>query len=156
MNQEKLLAKAAKRFLSHINKTDTCWLWTGVKHNIYGYGQFSVGYKQYRAHRYAYQTMVGEIPAGMDVCHSCDIRSCVNPSHLWLGMQKDNMADMAEKGRRPCGSASHLAKLSEKDVCQIKSLVSAGLTHQNVADNFGVGRPCITKIVNGLRWKQLA
>lgn len=80
-------------------KGNECWLWqAAVIHN--GYGQFTYKYKGIKAHRFSYELYKGEIPKGMLVCHSCDVRNCVNPDHLWLGTQKDNIQDMFKKGRR--------------------------------------------------------
>lgn len=87
-----------ERFYSKIEKTDTCWLWkAGQRGN--GYGAIKVNGKTVLAHRFSYELHKGEIPNGLYVCHSCDVRSCVNPDHLWLGTQKDNMMDARVKGR---------------------------------------------------------
>jgi hypothetical protein len=55
--------------------------------------------KHMRAHRYSYQAFKGQIPDGMQVCHTCDVRNCVNPEHLWIGTNQDNFDDMVKKGR---------------------------------------------------------
>jgi len=85
------------RFFWHVKKTKTCWIWTGAilqgKQN--GYGVFNGG----RAHRWSYEYHIGPIPEGMKVLHKCDVRSCVNPSHLWLGTDLDNARDRVRKGR---------------------------------------------------------
>ena len=75
-------------------KTDYCWEWTGLKYPS-GYGRFCKKY----AHRFSYEIHKGEIYNNLKVCHSCDNPSCVNPEHLWLGTQKDNVQDRDKKGR---------------------------------------------------------
>jgi len=88
------------RFFEKVEKTDGCWLWTGAL-NVGGYGSFGFGDKRLGAHRFSYEIHKGEIPEGLFVCHSCDVRRCVNPDHLWLGNNAENMKDMYDKGRRP-------------------------------------------------------
>ncbi len=88
-----------ERFMEKVNKTKTCWLWTATKH-LFGYGGFSYQSKKIAAHRFSYLTFVGSIPAGKSVLHICDVPSCVNPDHLFLGDQKINVQDMDKKGRR--------------------------------------------------------
>jgi hypothetical protein len=77
-----------------------CWQWTGSKNSV-GYGQFSRSRsnRHIGAHRWAYEHAFGVIPDGMVVMHECDNRACVNPTHLRLGTQRDNMLDMIAKGR---------------------------------------------------------
>ena len=78
---------------------NSCHLWTAQTDKD-GYGQFSVvPSEKYQAHRFAYKLYVGLIPAGKVVMHTCDVRCCVNPDHLRVGTQADNMADMEAKGR---------------------------------------------------------
>lgn len=76
-----------------------CWLWTGPTFPGKEYGISRKGKKRF-AHRLSYEAFRGNIPKGLCVCHSCDVPSCVNPDHLWIGSAKDNMADMIRKGRQ--------------------------------------------------------
>ena len=81
---------------------DQCWLWTGsVAPN--GYGRLASQY----AHRLSYERFYGPIPDGMDVCHHCDTRLCVNPSCLFIGTRQDNMTDMVNKGRHSTYTRTH-------------------------------------------------
>lgn len=76
-----------------------CWLFEKHLCQWNGYGQVAVDGKVVYAHRASYQLFYGAIPEGLFVCHRCDVRSCINPKHLFLGSHKDNMRDMAQKGR---------------------------------------------------------
>lgn len=75
-----------------------CWEWLGTK-NPNGYGSFSSRYFSGLAHRASWEIFVGLIPDGLFICHKCDNKSCVNPEHLFLGTQHDNMQDKAQKDR---------------------------------------------------------
>ena len=92
----------ADRFWEKVSKTDSCWVWTGVKtRGGYGYLHKSSGTEQQsrRAHRISWELHNGQIPDGLWVLHKCDNPPCVNPDHLFLGDRKANMDDCAAKGR---------------------------------------------------------
>lgn len=90
------------RFFAKVKKTESCWLWTGAKFTN-GYGVFcSYPKKNLKAHRFSYELHKGKIPPDKFVCHSCDIKLCVNPDHLWLGTQKENIRDSMAKNRHSC------------------------------------------------------
>lgn len=90
----------AERLWRRTVKTETCWLWTGATDGKYGHGRLNVDGRPVQAHRVAWADAFGAVPAGMSVLHKCDVALCVNPAHLFLGTQADNMADMTSKGRR--------------------------------------------------------
>lgn len=102
----KLSKEASDRFWAKVEKTDGCWIWRGYK-NSRGYGAFSFRYKEngikkfasYRAHRIAYELLIGEIADGYVACHKCDNPSCVNPDHIFIGTSLDNYRDCMSKGR---------------------------------------------------------
>jgi len=85
-------------FWAEVEKTDGCWLWRAAL-STNGYGQTSRDGVQIRAHRLAWELERGPIPVGLLVLHRCDVPTCVNPDHLFLGTNKDNSRDMAAKGR---------------------------------------------------------
>jgi hypothetical protein len=87
------------KFERQVEKTKTCWLWTGAIAKTEGYGRLNFMRKVWWAHRVSYSLHKGSIPKGSSVLHSCDVRKCVNPEHLFLGTQADNVKDMVSKGR---------------------------------------------------------
>jgi hypothetical protein len=88
-------SKTSKIFEENVLKTETCWLWKGARQNAKGYGS----YFGRSAHRVAYEHYVGEIPDGLHVLHSCDVRNCVNPSHLRLVSNEENIEYNMKRGR---------------------------------------------------------
>ena len=100
-----------------------CWLWLGSTDGR-GYGKMRVGDKLKRAHRIGYELFVGPIPQGMDACHTCDVTSCVNPDHLFLGTAADNMRDCVAKGRGR--RASKTRCINGHDLTKAPSYVHGG------------------------------
>ena len=146
----------ADRFESHIERTDSgCWLWRGALLGGYGYicGGPNRGRKSMRVHRVSWILYRGEIPEGLCVCHKCDVRSCVNPDHLFLGTNNENMHDAFVKGRFAHGERAHKAKLTEDAVRYIRSRVKRYGLNVELARKFGVKKDCIWKIRAGWSWK---
>lgn len=134
-----------------------CWEWTRVR-NQHGYGQLRVADRMVYAHRLAYQLGVGSIPDGMHVLHQCDNPRCINPAHLSLGTQSQNMKECSERGRASIpkpekpGEENPAAKLREVDVRTIRQLLAVGWTQRAVAERFNVSQQAIAGIKSGKRW----
>ncbi len=139
------------RFWAKVDKScqGGCWLWTAsIKPN--GYGQFGMRSKTPAyAHRISYELHNGQIPSGLCVLHRCDNPPCVNPAHLFLGTQADNIADMISKGRNV-----DRRRLSEDQVKSIRSLAGS-MTHAKIAVLFGIGRSNVGMIINRKIWAHL-
>ena len=115
-----------------------------------------------RANRFSYELHKGEIPEGMVVRHTCDVTWCVNPDHLVLGTQYDNVQDTVNRGRLNCrkGESNGRAKLSNEDVLFIKNAPAwnregTGFSHNKLAEMFSVSKGTIEQIRRGIRWSHL-
>lgn len=131
-----------------------CWIWTGTVSA--GYGRMtSLG--ENKAHRVAWRLFKGDIPKGMKVLHACDLMLCVNPGHLFLGTQQDNIRDMCAKGRQRsnpvCGEKNPAAKLNSRNVARMRELRFAGMPFKKIAQLFNVSTMTAYRAVVGQSWK---
>lgn len=155
-------AIAKQRFLNKITRTRGCWNWTGAQTSN-GYGHLYIGKRPHRqhmlAHRMAWIIFNGAIPAGLNVCHSCDNRTCVNPKHLWIGTQAENIQDMVKKRRgstvRAVGERHGSAKLTAANVKAIRSAFRKGTTIRALANKYGVTWENIKSIVSRKTWRHV-
>ena len=141
-----------------INNENDCWEWQSEKTGK-GYGRFNVSInnkiKHFKAHRISYELCVGTIPPEMMVCHHCDNPCCVNPEHLFLGTNTDNIADMMKKNRQRKGENHGRNKLSLDEVLYIKKYPKYHGSGVKLAEQFGVSATTIFQIRNDKRWKFL-
>ncbi len=142
-------------FWSKVEKTPSCWLWTGGTNTPgYGYFQWREGKKRVSkfAHRFSFEDKVRALAPNEHVCHRCDNPICVNPSHFFIGTHKDNMRDMASKNRVSHGERHWNRKLSGEKAQHIKQLYEKGVTVKALAEKFGISRQSITDITHGRTW----
>jgi len=153
------------RFWLKVRKTDSCWRWTGNLSKD-GRADIVVGDRsqgRIKIHRLSWLIHYGDIPEKLSVLHHCDLSSCVNPDHLWLGTRSDVLTQAWSKGKMDKiehkgkkGSDSPVSKLNEHDVIKIKRLlVKKQLSHETIGEWFGVTRGAITAISTGKNWGHL-
>ena len=128
-----------------------CWVWMGTT-TVRGYGQIISHTRKHYAHRASYEAFVGPIPKGMHVCHTCDNVYCVNPAHLFLGTQKQNLEDMARKKRSTWGEKNPMAKLTFDDAIQIREQKQLGASNKELATKFKTSISNISAIIRKERW----
>lgn len=157
LNTSDFTTKDIHRFWSKVNISDdpdACWEWqAGISEK--GYGKFHMGNTMCRAHRISYILNYGSIPDDLNVLHQCDNRKCVNPNHLFLGTQSDNIRDMQQKNRTVSGEKSPTAKLTSEQVIEIrKRYANGGISQKALAKEYGMGQATISLIISRKRWKQ--
>jgi hypothetical protein len=149
---------------------DECWEWKGGCFSD-GYGSFKIDGKTIRSHRISYELSKGEIPKSLFVCHTCDNPKCVNPNHLFLGTNKDNLQDAVKKGRIATGDRngththpekvargelSGMSKLTESQVLEIRKIYAVGnITQLELARTYGMSKKGINYIINNKTWKHI-
>lgn len=159
-----------------VGGADECWPWLGYRH-VSGYGHFKFGGGSYKAHRVAMALTTGLIEwgtgargsRGLLVLHKCDNRACCNPAHLFIGNQKQNIADAKAKRRMACGEKQARAKLTVDNVKWIRQMAKAGkigmfvgwwgearrlgvLSCREAGEMFGVSEKTIHQVLTGQTW----
>lgn len=154
---------AADRFWEKVEYPSTtdndCWTWTGSKYKN-GYGQFFKNPEKITAHRFAYELRNGPIDRDLVVCHTCDNRACVNPLHLFLGTQKENLQDMTNKGRRVNADTSGIkngrAKVTEAEVDKIRELYNnTEMGARVIGEMFGISETQAFRIIKKESWRKI-
>lgn len=155
-----------QRFWRHVDKRGVgeCWPWRGSVFRHGGYGRFWAGKERgiwWLAHRFSWELHNGPIlDAATCVLHRCDNPPCVNPGHLFLGTQLDNLVDMQRKNRgvKPpvrLGVDHHMTRFSEEEILVIRARASAGENYAAIGRSFGTGGNTISRIVRRITWGHL-
>lgn len=140
-----------------VGQPDECWLWKAFR-NPSGYGMIRNSGWMALAHRASWSLHFGRIPDGSHVLHLCDNRACVNPRHLYLGSNSDNIRDKVERGRSNFphperrGELHPMSKLTAEQVEIIRRRPFAFGSGKELSERFGVSRALITRIRKGQLW----
>lgn len=131
-----------------VEPSSGCWIWSAYK-NRRGYGVVSHNGRLWKAHRFFYHYLVEPIDADGVICHRCDNPSCVNPAHLFMGSQRDNLLDCIAKGRArrrdQRGENNHCAKLTAEQVRHIRRHETG--TQREIAARYGVTQTVISDVL---------
>ena len=141
-----------------------CWLWIGTLRGSNLYGTIKVDGKNTLAHRFSYSLVKGAIPNGMVICHRCDMPSCVNPAHLFIGTIAENEADKVSKGRQSRGerhrkALSHLNRKGEMSPVaklnweKVKQIRASNNPQRELAEAYGVSQTVISNIKLQKTWR---
>lgn len=134
-------------FWDRVERTDGCWLWIGRRTQL-GYGQLQRAGRRIYVHRLSFEAHNGSIPAGLEVCHSCDTPACVRPDHLWLGTHAENIGDARAKGHY-AGERNGRARMT---FAQVRVIRSSETPERELADLLGVTPWMIRSVRTGRRW----
>lgn len=133
-----------------------CWYFMGPV-NKGGYGTVRMTGRNMNAQRAMWIAVHGTEPSGLDVCHRCDVRLCVNPAHLFLGSRRENLADMDRKGRRrsPRGERNANVKLTADKVRDIWAEIQRGERLIDIAPRYGISHITLSSIKTGRNWRHI-
>lgn len=130
-----------------------CWLWFGATRR--GYGNFWDTTRPVMATHFALRLVGRPVSPGAFVCHHCDNPACVNPDHLFVGNCKSNTADKVEKKRHLYGEKHRRAKLTDKQVSEIRQRVYAGETRTALAQEYGVSIAAVSMLCSRITWRHI-
>ncbi len=131
-----------------------CWECSSHASNSEGYPRIDRDGKQWRMSRYIYTTQHGEIPEGLQIRHTCDNRLCINPMHLLIGTNQDNMDDKVSRNRQARGETHGKSKLTEQEVLEIRK-IGYSKSKKELGRMYGVSYSVIHNIRRNKTWKHI-
>lgn len=137
-----------------IDEETGCWMWQAFR-NPKGYGMIYYDGRVWLAHRLSFTLHRHNIPGGLCACHSCDTPSCVNPDHIFLGSNADNVQDAVNKGRIPFGESRSNSKLTDELVMEMVSKYANGATSRELSEEYGIHEAYVPAIIRGKQWKHV-
>lgn len=147
-----------ERFLSHVypEPNTGCWLWAACTNKKTGYGVVGDKANDFgHAHRKSYFLFKGDFDRSMHVLHTCDVRCCVNPDHLYLGSNLDNSADKMRRGRQANGERIATSKLNVNQVLQIRIDKKLGISSREIGGKYGIARQNVNAIISRKHWSHI-
>jgi hypothetical protein len=142
-----------------IAQADECWLWTRAT-NEKGYGIFGIGKRTYRAHRVAWVSVKQQILSDdLELCHTCNVRVCMNTHHMYEGTHVQNLGDMWLSGNGSLppiwkGESNSAAKLNEVQVEEIRALYREHeATQDQLAALYGISQAMVSNVINHKNWR---
>lgn len=153
INRKNYDADMKNKLLAKIKYINDCWEWQGSLHRQ-GYGHFPYKRKILLAHRVSWNLFNGYIPENIKVCHKCDNPKCINPEHLFLGSQKENVDDMFQKKRKDHQGEKHpRAKLTKEKVLEIRQMIEKGISQEIICKKYNITNGHVGSIKHRRTWK---
>jgi hypothetical protein len=154
-----IMRKEMDRFVEKVQKGEDendCWEWVAAKYRG-GYGHFRLKvdgkWRMVKAHRYAYEAFKGPLEPTLQVCHTCDNPSCVNPAHLFAGTAKENAQDKVKKGRQHVFRNPKHKFLDKETADKMREDYSNGMKQAEICIKYGHSRAQVSRVVNNQIWK---
>lgn len=144
-----------KKYLEFEPDDNGCFIVTSHRANQDGYSNLYRNKKHIRAHRLVFEECFGTIPEGLVIRHKCDNPRCINPEHLELGTNKENMRDAVERDRNAKGEKNGRSKLTEEKVREIRNMVSTGMQTKEIAKTLNISFETTKKVRERKTWKHV-
>jgi hypothetical protein len=153
MRRPHRIADPVRRFEANVMPLTECgcWAWLGTLYWT-GHGMLSLRGKVTGAHRFSWALHRGPIPPGKSVLHHCDVACCVNPDHLYLGTQADNIRDRNARKRSAVGERVGSSKLTE---CDVREILKSSEPQRVLAQRFQVSTSTIRGVRSGKWWRRV-